>query len=83
MQHDLWAPLLTSTACMMRASESIDRETAIRILHVLGRYGEFGEGDIKALGGRWQGYFRLRVGEYRIIFALSLDEITIARVRHE
>ena len=53
---------------------AIDRESAIRILS--------GDGDVKALAGEWQGYFRLRVGDYRIIFAISSDEITIARVRH-
>ena len=61
---------------------AIDREAAIRILHVLTQYGEAGEGDVKALSGQWQGYFRLRVGDYRVIFAISPAEITILRVRH-
>jgi mRNA-degrading endonuclease RelE of RelBE toxin-antitoxin system len=60
---------------------AIDREAALRILHALTEYGESGKGDIKALAGQWQGYFRLRVGDYRIIFAISPDEITTARVR--
>ena len=61
---------------------TIDREAAIRILHGLTQYAESGDGDVKALAGQWQGYFRLRVGDYRIIFAISPDEITIVRVRH-
>jgi mRNA-degrading endonuclease RelE of RelBE toxin-antitoxin system len=60
---------------------AIDRETAIRILHGLTEYGESGKGDVKALVGHWQGYFRLRIGEYRIIYAIAPEEITIMRVR--
>ena len=60
----------------------VDRETAVRILRALTRYGESGEGDIKALSGEWNGYFRLRVGDFRVIFQAGPDEITIMRVRH-
>jgi mRNA-degrading endonuclease RelE of RelBE toxin-antitoxin system len=61
---------------------AVDREIAVRILHGLTEYGESGRGDLKALAGQWQGYFRLRIGEYRVIFAIAFEEITIARVRH-
>ena len=61
---------------------AIDREIAVRILHGLAEYGESGEGDLKTLTGPWQGYFRLRIGEYRIILAIAPEEITIVRVRH-
>jgi mRNA-degrading endonuclease RelE of RelBE toxin-antitoxin system len=60
----------------------IERDMAVRILHALTRYGESGEGDVKALAGLWQGYSRLRVGDYRVIFSAGRDEIAIARVRH-
>ncbi len=60
----------------------VDRETAVRILRGLTRHGETGEGDIKALSGEWNGYFRLRVGDFRVIFQAAPDEITIVRVRH-
>jgi len=60
----------------------IERETAVRILHALTAYGDCGSGDVKALAGQWQGCFRLRVGDYRIIFTVTPDEITIVRVRH-
>jgi len=46
----------------------IDRESAMRILLGLTRYGEYGEGDVKALSGEWEGCFRLRVGDFRVIF---------------
>ena len=61
---------------------SIDREIAIRILHALTEYGESGSGDVKALAGQWQGHFRIRVGDYRVIFMIAPDEITIVRARH-
>ncbi len=41
---------------------AVDRDSAMRILLGLTRYAETGEGDIKALSGEWDGYFRLRVG---------------------
>jgi mRNA-degrading endonuclease RelE of RelBE toxin-antitoxin system len=61
---------------------AIDRETANRILRALTLYGESGEGDIRALAGQWQGYFRLRVGDYRVIFAIAPDENPVVRARH-
>jgi mRNA-degrading endonuclease RelE of RelBE toxin-antitoxin system len=61
---------------------SVDRESAMRILIALTRYGESGEGDIKALSGEWDGYFRLRVGDFRVIFQITPKAITIAGVRH-
>jgi mRNA interferase RelE/StbE len=61
---------------------AIDRETATRILQGLTEYFESGKGDLNALGGEWQGYFRLRIGDYRIIMAIAPEEITIMRVSH-
>jgi mRNA interferase RelE/StbE len=61
---------------------AVDRDAAVRILHALTRYGESGEGDFKALSGKWSGYFRLRVGDFRVIFQLAPDEISIVRIRH-
>jgi mRNA interferase RelE/StbE len=61
---------------------SIDRESAMRILLALTRYGESGEGDIKALSGEWDGFFRLRVGEFRVIFEITPEAIVIIRLRH-
>jgi mRNA-degrading endonuclease RelE of RelBE toxin-antitoxin system len=61
---------------------AVDQETALRILRALGRYGELGEGDIRALSGERDGYFRLRVGDFRVIFEVGAEEIVILRVRH-
>jgi mRNA interferase RelE/StbE len=61
---------------------SIDRESAMRILLALTRYEESGEGDVKALSGEWDGCFRLRVGDFRVIFEMAPEAIVIIRVRH-
>jgi mRNA-degrading endonuclease RelE of RelBE toxin-antitoxin system len=61
---------------------AIDRDTAVRILHGLTEYFESGRGDIKGLTGEWQGCFRLRMGDYRVIVGIAPDEITVLRVRH-
>ena len=70
---------LESARAELRA---IDRETAIRILHVLTEYSESGRGDIKALTGAFEGYFRIRIGDYRVIFSIEANSITVIRVRH-
>ena len=46
----------------------IERETAMRILLALTRYAETGEGDVKALEGKFTGTHRLRVGDWRVRF---------------
>ena len=61
---------------------AIDRHAAIRILEALTRYAESGAGDVKALTGEWQGFSRLRIGDYRVIFAATPEMITVSRVRH-
>ncbi|MBK5294809.1 MAG: type II toxin-antitoxin system RelE/ParE family toxin [Acidobacteriia bacterium] len=61
---------------------AVERETAIRILWALTRYGDTGEGDVKRLAGEWQGYSRLRIGDHRVIFLARPTEIVVVRVRH-
>jgi mRNA interferase RelE/StbE len=61
---------------------AVERQTAIRILQALTEYGDSGVGDVKMLTGQWQGYFRLRVGDYRVVFTIAKDQITVIRVRH-
>ena len=46
----------------------IERETAMRILLELTRYAETGEGDVKALEGKFTGAHRLRIGDWRVRF---------------
>ena len=40
-------------------------------------------GDVRPLQGEWQGFYRKRVGGYRIIFQLDRDErvVTIVAIR--
>jgi mRNA-degrading endonuclease RelE of RelBE toxin-antitoxin system len=54
----------------------------MRILLALTRYTESGEGDIKALSGEWDGYCRLRVGNFRVIFRMVPEEMVVVRIRH-
>ena len=61
---------------------AIDRANAVRILQALSQLGETGEGHVRALSGKWQGYFRLRVGDYRALLQIAPEEITVVRVRH-
>jgi mRNA interferase RelE/StbE len=61
---------------------AVDRQTAIRVLHALTEYGDSGAGDVRMLSGQWQGHFRLRVGDYRVLFTIANDEVTVIRVRH-
>ena len=61
MKRFLWEPAARGDL------RRLDRETAMRILTALTRYGEAGEGDVKALTGQ-DGLYRLRVGKWRLFF---------------
>ena len=60
----------------------IDRPTAMRILTALTRYAESGEGDVKALEGRFTGTHRLRVGGWRIRFRRVAGAIHVLAVEN-
>ena len=53
----------------------LDRDTAMRVLLALTRYGETGEGDVKRLTDR-EGLCRLRVGKWRVFFDLDVPGTT-------
>jgi len=61
---------------------AIDRERALQILQVIDRYLSGGAGDVKKLRPP-RHEFRLRVGDYRVLF-LPKDEhaIEVLRVLH-
>ncbi len=74
----------------VRFQEGIERETrriAARelkqITAAIRRYAETGYGDVKALKGK-PGQHRLRVGDYRVLFALdsSSAELVVQRIAH-
>ena len=61
---------------------AIDQQTALHILHTLGRLIALGEGDVKHLRGSGPPQYRLRVGDYRVLFHYLDDGIQVAAVRH-
>lgn len=75
----LWSP---DARADLRA---IERETAMQILHCIGRYLANRNGDVKKLKPPRTG-FRLRCGDYRVFFDLKDDntiEITGVKNRRE
>jgi mRNA interferase RelE/StbE len=71
MKSFLWEPAARADL------RKLDRETAMRILLTLTRYGNTGEGDVKLLTDR-DGLYRLRVGKWRLFFDLdSPDTVRI------
>jgi mRNA-degrading endonuclease RelE of RelBE toxin-antitoxin system len=52
----------------------LDRETAMRILLALTRYGQTGEGDVLKLTDR-ENLYRLSVGKWRVFFGFDTPEV--------
>ena len=71
MKSFLWEPAARADL------RKLDRETAMRILLALTRYGNTGEGDVKMLTER-DGLYRLRVGKWRLFF--DVDTINTVRI---
>lgn len=62
---------------------TIDRETALELLKGLARYLATGAGDVKQLRGFKPPRYRLRLGDWRVIFRTrGADAIEIIRVRN-
>jgi mRNA interferase RelE/StbE len=72
-------PFAPEAKAQLRA---IDRATALRILETIARYGSTSTGDVEPLHGEWHGCYRLRVGEYRVIFRHIDDGLEILALRH-
>lgn len=60
----------------------ISQDDVARILRQisdeLGRNPRSGE----PLQGEFKGLFKLRVGEYRVVYAISGDDVVVLRIRH-
>lgn len=71
------------TAPALRDLRRIDRQTAERIRAAVRRYAETQHGDVRKLEAQ-EGRYRLRVGEYRVIFRLERGRLVIVvlHVRH-
>ena len=61
---------------------ALERPVAMTIFEGLLRYARTGHGDVKALHGEFQGRFRLRLGDYRVIFSPIGDTLRIYVVKH-
>jgi mRNA-degrading endonuclease RelE of RelBE toxin-antitoxin system len=60
---------------------AIDRPTAMRLFEGILRFARTGAGDVTTLHGDISGSFRLRLGDYRVLFTLEDDAMRILGVR--
>jgi mRNA interferase RelE/StbE len=60
----------------------LDRSTAMRIFDGILFYARTGGGDVTPLHGDMAGSFRLRIGDYRVLFTFDEDNLRIFGVRH-
>jgi mRNA interferase RelE/StbE len=60
----------------------LQRPLAMRVFEAVQHFAQSGSGDIKPLHGELADAFRLRVGEYRVLFALQDGTMRIFGVRH-
>jgi mRNA interferase RelE/StbE len=61
---------------------TVDQTTAMRLFEGILRFARTGSGDVKTLQGDMAGAFRLRLGDYRVLFTLEDDAMRIFGVRH-
>jgi mRNA interferase RelE/StbE len=59
-----------------------DQATAMRIFEGILHFAHSGGGNVMPLHGDMAGSFRLRLGDYRVLFALEDDVMRIFGVRH-
>jgi len=61
---------------------AVDRTIAMRLFEGILRFASTGSGDVNALHGDMAGAFRLRLGDYRVLFTLEDNAMRIFGVRH-
>ena len=61
---------------------ALDRPAAMRLFAGVLRFARTGSGDVNALHGDMAGAFRLRLGDYRVLFTLENNAMRIFGVRH-
>jgi mRNA interferase RelE/StbE len=59
---------------------ALDKSTARRIQRAIERFAETGTGNIKRLQGIDPPEYRLRIGDWRVRFALSAGAVLVLRV---
>jgi mRNA interferase RelE/StbE len=69
-------------ASVGRELRRLDRQVAVRIVDKIER--DLASPDLHpiSLSGSFEGLFKLRVGDYRVIYALSADSVQIIRIAH-
>jgi mRNA interferase RelE/StbE len=60
----------------------MDRPTAMRIFEGILHHARTSAGDAEPLHGDMAGSYRLRIGDYRVLFSLHEDVMRIFGVRH-
>jgi mRNA interferase RelE/StbE len=60
----------------------LQQPLAMRVFEAVLHFAQSGQGDIKPLHGKLADAFRLRVGEYRVLFTLEDGAMRIFGVRH-
>jgi mRNA interferase RelE/StbE len=61
---------------------ALDRPAAMRIFDGVLHFARTGSGDVNALHGDMAGAFRLRLGDYRVLFTLEQNTLRIFGVLH-
>jgi mRNA interferase RelE/StbE len=61
---------------------AIDRATAMHLFEGILRFSRTGAGDVNTLHGELAGAFRLRLGDYRVLFTLEDNAMWIFEVSH-
>jgi mRNA interferase RelE/StbE len=61
---------------------TLDRPTAMRIFEGVLHFARTGSGDVNTLHGDLAGAFRLRLGDYRVLFTLNDGTMRIFGVSH-
>lgn len=62
--------------------EKLPKSDARRIVEALQKYDELRLGDVKPLKGPFKSKYRLRVGDYRVLFSREGSEVIVERVLH-
>lgn len=61
---------------------ALDRATAMRLFEGILHFARTGGGDVNTLHGDMAASFRLRLGDYRVLFILEENTMRIFGVRH-
>jgi mRNA interferase RelE/StbE len=61
---------------------ALDRPTAMHLFEGILHFARTGSGNVNALHGDMAGAFRLRIGDYRVLFTLEQNVMRIFGVRH-